>query len=91
VASFDSDAIAIFARNTTTGALTWLDGLAGCVSEDGSGGCADGKALVNHRSIAVSPNGKHVYVASQSSSAVAVFARTNPTAALTQLDGLAGA
>lgn len=58
------------------GFLTQVPGLGGCVSEDGSGGdCADGKALISARSVAVSPNGKHVYVASRSSKSVAIFRR----------------
>jgi hypothetical protein len=58
------------------GALTQLADPDGCVSETGTGGdCADGRALDAARSVAVSPDGKHVYVASANSSAVVVFAR----------------
>ena len=85
VASEDSDAVAVFARNTTTGALTQLSGTAGCVSNTGAGGCVDGAGLNGPRSVAVSPDGKSVYVASVFSDAVAVFARNTTTGALTQL------
>lgn len=45
-----------------------------CVSETGTGGdCANGKALDFPRSVAVSRDGKHVYVASNASDAVALF------------------
>jgi 6-phosphogluconolactonase (cycloisomerase 2 family) len=91
VASFFSDAVAVFARNTTTGKLTQLAGTAGCVSETGSGGaCADGKALNGANSVALSADGKNVYVASEVSDAVAVFARNTITGQLTQLSGTAG-
>ena len=45
VASFNSNAVARLNRNTTTGALTQPAGTAGCISEDGSGPCADGHGL----------------------------------------------
>jgi 6-phosphogluconolactonase (cycloisomerase 2 family) len=91
VASFLSDAVAAFARDKTTGALTQLASTAGCVSGDGTGGtCAVGTALAFAASIAVSPDGKHVYVASFLSDAVAVFSRNKTTGTLTQLAGTAG-
>ena len=91
VASIVSGAVAVFSRNKATGALTQLLGTAGCLSEDGTGGaCTDGKALVGARSVAVSPDGRHVYVASGVSHAVAVFSRNKGTGALTQLAGTLG-
>ncbi len=91
VASSGSNAVAIFSRNATTGELTQLSGIAGCVSEDGTGGtCADGNGLIGASSVAVSPNNRHVYVASNVSNAVAVFSRNATTGALTQLSGIAG-
>lgn len=86
-----SHAIAVFKRNPSTGALWQLRGTAGCVSESGNGGaCADGKALESGWSVAVSADGKNVYVASSLSSAVAVFRRDATTGTLTQLVGPAG-
>ena len=91
MASDVSNAVAVFSRNATTGALTQLSGIAGCVSEDGTGGtCADGNALAGANSVAVSPNNKNVYVASNVSNAVAIFSRNATTGALTQLSGIAG-
>lgn len=58
-----------------TGDLTQPAGAAGCVSEDGSGPCADGHGLNGAVSVAVSPDGKSVYLASNSSAAVARFIR----------------
>jgi 6-phosphogluconolactonase (cycloisomerase 2 family) len=91
VASFFSDAVAVFARDKKTGALTQLAGTAGCVSETGTGGtCVDGAALDGADSVAVSADGKHLYVAATNSGAVAVFGRNKTTGALTQLVGTAG-
>lgn len=91
VASRDSNAVAVFARDFKTGALTQLAGTAGCISEDGTGGtCADGNALVGAMSIAVTRNGKSVYVAAETSNAVSAFARDLKTGALTQLAGTDG-
>lgn len=76
VGSAGSDAVAVFARDRKTGRLTQLPGAAGCVSETGSNGaCTDGKALRNPGAVAVSADGKSVYVASFTSGAVATFAR----------------
>jgi fibronectin-binding autotransporter adhesin len=87
VASFFGDAVAIFARNRTTGALTQLAGPAGCIKESGDADCADGRGLDGAAGVAVSRDGKHVYVASSSSQAVAIFARDRRTGALAQLAG----
>jgi DNA-binding beta-propeller fold protein YncE len=62
-----------------TGALTQLVGTDACISEDGAGGdCADGIALNGARSVAASPDGRNVYVVSEFSNAVAVFACNRP-------------
>jgi DNA-binding beta-propeller fold protein YncE len=93
-ASFFSSAVAAFRRNATNGFLTQLVGpmnKAGCVSQNGTGGaCADGKALFGSETVAVSADGKSIYVASQQSDAVAVLRRDPTTGALTQLGGKAG-
>lgn len=58
------------------GELRQLAGLAGCVSDTGNAGaCADGTAVAAPRDVAVSPDGRHVYVAAQTSAAVVAFAR----------------
>ena len=75
VASYANDAVATFSRNSTTGALIFVefhkDGVAGV---DGLNGAI---------SVTVSPDAKHVYAASQSDDAVAVFSRSSTTGALT--------
>ena len=76
VASFTSDAVAAFARNKTTGALTQLPGLAACVSEDGSAGdCGNGAGLNGARGVAVSKDGRHVYVVSELGDAIVALER----------------
>ncbi|MEK6272897.1 MAG: hypothetical protein AABM42_09665 [Actinomycetota bacterium] len=57
-----------------TGDLTQPAGSAGCVSQTGAGPCADGHGLDHPFSVAVSADGKSVYVASVSD-AVARFNR----------------
>ncbi len=89
-ASYDSDAVARLNRNTTAGAIGQPAGTPGCISETGSGGsCADGHALINPHAVAVSPDGKSVYVASYGD-AVARLNRNPTTGAITQPAGTAG-
>lgn len=91
VAAAGSHAVAAFARDRSTGALTQLPGLGACASEDGTGGlCADGRGLLGAFALAISKDGRSVYVASRDGSAIAVFAREKSTGVLTQLAGAAG-
>ena len=90
VASSFSDAVARLNRNTTTGALTQPAGTAGCVSETGAGPCADGRGLDDPLGVAVSADGKSVYVASFNSDAVARFNRGPTYGAISQPAGTAG-
>jgi DNA-binding beta-propeller fold protein YncE len=72
-----SDAISVFDRGGD-GKIAQKPGTAGCIAENGDAiTCADGTLLDTPRgAIGVSPDGKHVYVASSLSDAIAVFART---------------
>jgi sugar lactone lactonase YvrE len=64
---------------------------AGCVSETGTGGaCVDGSALDGATGVSVSPDGTSVYVASETSRAVAVFSRDAATGAIAQHAGTDG-
>jgi 6-phosphogluconolactonase (cycloisomerase 2 family) len=86
-----SDAVAVFSRDSSTGALTQ----ASCVNETGSDGCADGNALEGANWVAASPDGKSVYVASRDSDSIAAFSRDSTSGALIQIgcvnaDGSAG-
>jgi DNA-binding beta-propeller fold protein YncE len=77
VASLNSNGIAIFNRDLMSGSLTQAPGLTGCISMTGpASGCTQGRALTKPNSVVVSPDGKDVYVASWSSSAVTLLKRT---------------
>jgi DNA-binding beta-propeller fold protein YncE len=75
VASSGSHAIAIFTRNSRTGALDQRSGTAGCIALAGASGCARavGLAVVN--------------VTSLVSNSVTTFTRSTGTGQLTQLTG----
>jgi DNA-binding beta-propeller fold protein YncE len=88
VAAPGSQAVAVFARDPATGALTQLPGRAGCVSNRRDEGCGRGRALDNAVQVAVSPDGRSVYVAGFEG--LTVFARQEPDGALTQLSGRDG-
>jgi DNA-binding beta-propeller fold protein YncE len=83
-----SSAVASFTRNPD-GMLDQPPGSAGCISEGGIGGCQPGIGLLGAFSVATSPDGKSVYVASVFSSAIAIFNR-NPDGTLEQLPGTSG-
>jgi DNA-binding beta-propeller fold protein YncE len=87
VASSGSDAIAIFDRNKTTGALTQPSGKGGCIASGGGGSCARAVGLGGANSVAISADGHNVYATSRDSSAVTAFARNRKTGALHQLAG----
>ena len=87
VASNTSYAVVSFARDQRTGALSQLAGRAGCTSEGGKYGCAVGRGLIGAFSVAISPDGRNVYVASYSG--VVAFSRQPATGALSQLPGSA--
>lgn len=67
------------------GRLTQPSGAAGCIHARGTNRCATGRAVTSPEDIAISPDGRHVYVASYGSHAVAVFARDRRTGDLEQL------
>jgi sugar lactone lactonase YvrE len=90
VASFFDDAVVRFSRNTTTGAITEPPTTAGCVSETGADVCVDGRGLDFANAVAVSPDGKSVYVASTDSNAVARFNRGPVAGGITQPAGNTG-
>jgi DNA-binding beta-propeller fold protein YncE len=90
VAAYFSDAVVRLNRNPTTGTITEPAGAAGCISEDGSGPCADGHALDGAQGVAVSPDGKSIYVSSVNSDAVARLNRNPTTGAITEPAGAAG-
>jgi len=78
--SYGDDAVVIFARNPTNGRLTYLEKL-----DSGPGG-VDG--LQNPRSVAVAPDGSHVYATGDWDEAIVAFERDAPSGALTHVQTL---
>ena len=85
VASSGSNAVTIFKRDAATGALTQAYGTGGCISVGAGSGCARAIAFRHPNSVAVSPDGKNVYVTSLVSNSVVTLKRNKSTGALTQL------
>jgi 6-phosphogluconolactonase (cycloisomerase 2 family) len=78
VAGRNDDAVVIFGRDGSTGALSYVGMVRDSVDDvDGLNGA---------RAVAVSPDGRYVYVASQWDNAVAVFSRDGATGELTFLE-----
>ncbi len=80
-------AIAIFTRSTTTGVLTQKAGQAGCINDNGTDGCFDGRAVGGQGAV-LSPDQNSIYVVGQKT--LAVFKRTLADGTLHQLDALDG-
>jgi DNA-binding beta-propeller fold protein YncE len=86
------------APGSSPGALKQLRGKAGCVGAPSArhAGCAKARALkgpgpfMGSRAIAVSRDGRNVYVASSTSDAIAIFKRDEHSGALIQLKGKGG-
>lgn len=79
-ASFHSSSLTIFDRDASNGLLSQKPGGAGCLVDDevmAPTGCVNAPGLHGANGVAVSPDGKHVYVASADDDAVSAFAR-NP-------------
>ncbi len=86
-------------RQERAGTLAQLPGGSGCLvdrSARGKGGCGVARALkgpgpfMGSRAIALSPDGRSVYVASSRSDAIAIFRRNRRNGTLTQAKGAAG-
>lgn len=94
VGSADVDAVAILARDRTTGALAQLPGQAGCIVNAASTAipqCANtGRKMRQPRAVAIAPDGRSAFVAANGSEAIAAFNRNLLTGALVQRPGVAG-
>ena len=78
VASADEDAVAVFTRNKTTGKLTFVE-----FKQIGSSGIT---TLDGALSLAISPDGKQVYVISFNDNALTAFSRDPATGRLTLIE-----
>lgn len=88
VASEYGDSLAVLDR-AVDGTLTQKAGVAGCISDDGNGPCADATAFRGPQDVAISPDGRSVYVTTTFSGAVAVLDRA-ADGTLTQKSAAAG-
>jgi DNA-binding beta-propeller fold protein YncE len=88
VAAMRSNAV-VHLRNGA-GGLTQPAGTAGCIARTTVKGCADGHALRGPVELALTPDGRGVYVASSTSDAVTILRRSRRTGALSQPRGRAG-
>jgi DNA-binding beta-propeller fold protein YncE len=85
-----SNHVTVFDRNTSSGTLTQKLGLAGCVTEEASMPCATAVGIAGTAlEIAVSPDGRQVYVPNEAPGGVAVFSR-DASGGLSQLPGTGG-
>jgi DNA-binding beta-propeller fold protein YncE len=87
--SINSDSLAIFERNPSTGALTQATDGTSCLAATATAGCTAARGLNGADVVAVSRDGRNVYTGSFKGSTVAVFARYFG-GALAQLDGTQG-
>jgi DNA-binding beta-propeller fold protein YncE len=94
VAGYGEEAVAEFKRNTDTGALTQLEGANDCISADKASGCGTTTGVIGLKEaigVAISPDGKDVYIAAGARSPegdIAAFER-GAEGALEQLPGAA--
>lgn len=71
------DAVNVFSRNTTSGVLTFVE-----AKRDNTGGV---NGLMNARSVAICPDGKHAYVTGKGDDLVAIFSRPTSSGTFGQL------
>lgn len=84
--SVTNSAVAAFSRDANTGALTQLASPNGCLSNGSVAGCtSQGGTMQSVYDLAISPDGKHVYVVGYGSNTIAAFSRNATTGALTKL------
>ena len=84
VASFFGNAVAVFVRDPSSGALAQPAGSTGCIAEAATSGCAVGIALGAPEGMAISANGANLYLATALSNGVVVLARDPSSGALSQ-------
>jgi hypothetical protein len=80
VAGNGDNAIAIFAQDPRTGVLRQLAGRRGCIAIRGPAGCAAARGLAGVHSLALSPDGRNLYAASELGAAMVTLtlARRTP-------------
>lgn len=86
----NTNTVAAFSRDPGTGTLRPLPGRSACVSEVMRSDCADGRGLAGVIDVAIAPDGRTVYVASERADAVVILSRDARTGTVTQLAGRPG-
>jgi fibronectin-binding autotransporter adhesin len=84
VGSFLGNAIAVFDRDASSGALRQSSDSSGCIAATATEDCATGIALNAPEGMAISGDGTTVYLATAVSNAVVVLTRNGSTGALAQ-------
>jgi 6-phosphogluconolactonase (cycloisomerase 2 family) len=77
LASPGSSSLDIFVRDRRTGALHQLTASRGCLSEAGIDGCARARGIAGAHHVAISPDGRNLYVIAEDGSGVATFSILN--------------
>jgi len=90
VTSLISNSVTAFTRSRTTGGLVQKQGTAGCLVWLRAVGCSFGRALRAPEGLAISPDGKNVYVAAFANSAIDVLDRGKRFGKVTQKAGRRG-
>ncbi len=73
------------------GTLEQVGNAGGCINNDASDGCADGRALSHsQRQLTISPDGTQVFAPSRSFRGIVVLNRNSASGALTQAEGTNG-
>jgi DNA-binding beta-propeller fold protein YncE len=85
----NSGVIGTFQRNPASGTVTQNPDATGCIAEGGAGGCAPARGIAVTRQMALSPDGRSLYVPSRTSNALVVLDRDSE-GTLRQKDGAAG-
>jgi DNA-binding beta-propeller fold protein YncE len=84
VGDFAGSGVTSFSRAGKAGALTQLSGTAGCITEAGAEGCAQGREMNHVEGMAINPSGTTVYSAAAFAGAIGILQRNSSTGALTQ-------
>jgi DNA-binding beta-propeller fold protein YncE len=87
VATAVGNAIGVFTRDSSTGALTQATDGTGCIVDSALAGCTAGTQLGGANAVAVSPDDDDVYVTSLLSNSVTSFSRAPATGQLAQKPG----
>ncbi len=87
--SLFSNSVTSFARSPSSGVLSQREGTAGCLVYLRAVGCSFGRALIAPEGLALSPDGRNVYVAAFGTGAIAVLNR-GKAGAVAQKPGSAG-